>query len=175
VRPDALYHFSTEPGIERFAPHVPRTNPSHPPAVWAIDAQHAPLYWFPRDCPRVTVWSRGPGELAEFQARFTTAASRVHAMEAGWIARMGAATIYRYELDVDGFVPWEDASGQWICDREVTPKSVTPMNDLVTAHVDAGIELRIVPSLWPLHDEVLDAGFDFSMVRMRNAAPRLPS
>ena len=175
VKPDVLFHFSTEPGIERFVPHVPRTNPTHAPAVWAIDAEHAPLYWFPRDCPRVTVWSRGPNELAAFRARFTTLASRVHAIESGWLTRMREATIHRYEFDGEHFVPWEEASGQWISDREVTPVSVTPMRDLLAAHVEASIELRIVPSLWPLHDEVRQGEFDFSIVRMHNALPRLPS
>ncbi len=167
-----LFHFSTDPNIERFAPHVPRTNPSHPPAVWAIDAEHAPLYWFPRDCPRVTVWSRGPAELVEFQARFATTASRLHAIESGWLARMRDATIYRYAFDAEGFVPWEDASGQWISSDEVAPISMTPMSDLLMAHVEAGIELRIVPSLWPLHDRVRHDDFDFSLVRMHNALPR---
>ena len=175
MKPDVLFHFSTEPGIERFAPHVPRTNPTHAPAVWAIDAEHAPLYWFPRECPRVTVWSRGPDELAAFQACFTTVASRIHATESVWLSRMREATIYRYELDAKHFVPWADASGQWISDREVTPVSVTPMDDLLAAHVDASIELRIVPSLWPFHDEVRHGAFDFSIVRMHNAEPRSPS
>ena len=47
-----LYHFSEDPSIERSAPHVPSSNPTQAPAVWAIDEDHAPLYWFPRDCPR---------------------------------------------------------------------------------------------------------------------------
>ncbi len=42
-----LLHFSEDPSITRFVPHVPRTNPDHAPAVWAIDADHAPVYWFP--------------------------------------------------------------------------------------------------------------------------------
>ena len=37
---------------------------------------------------------------------------------------------------------------------------------------DAGIELRITPSLWPLHDMLVESGLRFSMVRMRNARPR---
>ena len=53
-----LFHFSEDPDIARFLPHVPRTNSSHAPAVWAIDEEHSPLYWFPRDCPRVTAWPR---------------------------------------------------------------------------------------------------------------------
>jgi hypothetical protein len=40
-----LHHFSEDPSIERFIPHVPRTNPTHRAAVWAIDVDHAPLYW----------------------------------------------------------------------------------------------------------------------------------
>lgn len=167
-----LYHFSTDPHIERFVPHVPRTNQSHPPAVWAIDAQHAPLYWFPRDCPRVTVWSRNAGEIVEFRARFTTVASRIQAIESQWFERMRNAVLYRYELDPVHFAPWENASGQWISEAEVTPTSVQPVGDLCAAHVAASIELRLVPSLWPLHDDVRRSRFDFSMVRMHNAADR---
>lgn len=50
MNPQVLYHFSVDPGITKLVPHVPRTNPEHRRAVWAIDAEHAPLYWFPRDC-----------------------------------------------------------------------------------------------------------------------------
>ena len=80
--------------------------------------------------------------------------------------------IYRYEFDAQGFEPWEAANGQWTCDRDVTPRSVTAVGDLLTAHADASIELRIVPSLWPLHDVAVGGEFDFSMVRMHNAQPR---
>jgi hypothetical protein len=167
-----LYHFSTNPDIERFAPHVPRTNPTHPPAVWAIDAEHAPLYWFPRDCPRVTIWPRRPEDGALFQQRLVTEALRVHAIEAAWLDRMRNAEIYRYEFDSSGFKPWQEADGQWISDRDVTPLAVTRVGDLLEAHVDARIELRIVPSLWPLHDIARSGEFDFSLVRMHNAQPR---
>jgi hypothetical protein len=143
----ALYHFSTNPNIERFAPHVPRTNPTHAPAVWAIDAEHAPLYWFPRDCPRVTIWPRDPADASVFHERFATSAVRLHAIELAWLDRMRDAVIYRYEFDAEPFEPWMDADGQWISDREAVPIEVAPVGDLLAAHVDAGIELRIVPSL----------------------------
>ena len=71
---NTVYHFSEDASIERFEPHIPRSNPTQPPAVWAID--------------------------------------------------------------------------------------------------DAAIELRAVPSLWELHDAVQSDGWDFSIVRMRNAVPR---
>ena len=107
-----LYHFSEDPHIERFVPHVPKTNPKHRASVWAIDAEHAPLYWFPRDCPRVTIWPYDEDAVAAFRARFTTDAHRLHAIESGWLDRVRAARVYRYELAADGFVPWEQANGQ---------------------------------------------------------------
>lgn len=166
-----LYHFSEDPHIERFVPHVPRTNPSHAPAVWAIDAEHAPLYWFPRECPRIAMWPLD-GDGLSFHLRFATSATRLHAIESAWLERMRATQIYRYEFDADGFEPWEAANGQWICDRDVAPTAVTAIGDLLDAHADASIELRVVPSLWPLHDVAVCGEFDFSMVRMRNAQPR---
>ena len=167
-----LYHFSEDPNIARFVPHVPRTNPSHPPAVWAIDREHAPLYWFPRECPRIAVWPLGVEDRPAFQARFTTSALRIHAIESEWLERMRAAQIYRYEFDAAAFSPWEEANGQWIATTEIVPSSVTPTGDLLAAHIEAAIELRIVPTLWPLHDVVLASGSDFSMVRMHNAQAR---
>jgi hypothetical protein len=171
-QPSVLYHFSEDPNIERFVPHVPRTNPSQPPAVWAIDREHAPLYWFPRDCPRIAVYPFHEGQRAEFEARFTTSARRMHAIESEWLERMRSVQIFRYELDSAAFSPWEEANGQWISAAEVMPSSVTPIGDLLAAHAAAGIELRLVPSLWPLHDVVRDSGFDFSIVRMHNAQAR---
>jgi hypothetical protein len=197
VAATVVYHFSEDPTITRFAPHVPRTNPSHPAAVWAIDAQHAPLYWFPRDCPRVTVWPHRQSDAAGFRQAFATEAHRVHAIELDWLDRMRTAELHRYEFDATDFVRWPPASGQWIAEHDVEPLSITPVGDLMQAHVTAGIELRMVPSLWPLHDlavgdlavdgpvlrnrakddvAVADAAagarWDFSVVRMANAQPR---
>lgn len=172
MKPQVLYHFSEDPTITRFVPHVPRTNPEHRRAVWAIDAEHAPLYWFPRDCPRVTVWPLRAADLVTFQQRFTTAASRLHAIESTWLERMRSTQVYRYQLDASRFVPWEDANGQWIAERDIVPLGVSPVGDLLQAHAQAGIELRIVPSLWPLFDIAVGGEFDFSMVRMHNAQPR---
>ena len=65
-----VWHFSEDPSIERFLPHVPVTNPTQQAAVCAIDETHAPLYWFPRDCPRGTVWARDEKEQAHLSTSF---------------------------------------------------------------------------------------------------------
>lgn len=170
--PELVFHFSEDPTITWFAPHVPATNPDHRPAVWAIDAEHAPLYWFPRDCPRVTAWPRSEDQRPAFEAAFTTTARRVHALEATWLERLREVELFRYDLPGSEFEPWADASGQWVADHDVAPVAVEPVGDLLAAHVAAGIELRIVRSLWPLHDLAVDDRWDFSIVRMRNAEAR---
>jgi hypothetical protein len=172
VSPSVLYHFSEDPNVERFVPHVPKTNPTHRPAVWAINHERAPLYWFPRECPRVTIWPFDDAGLPRFQSRFITSANRLHAIESGWYERMCNARVYRYEFAAEDFEPWEEANGQWVSEREVVPTSVEPVGDLIAAHNAAEIELRLTPSLWPLHDVALDGQFDFSLVRMHNAQPR---
>ena len=167
-----LHHFSEDPSLTRFDPHVPATNPDHRAGVWAIDSEHAPLYWFPRDCPRVTAWPRTAAETARFRAAWTTTAARVHAVEHRWFDRMRTTTLFRYDLPADDFAPWPEASGQWFADVTIEPVAVVRLPDLVTLHTDAGIELRLVPSLWPLRDLAVSDEWDFSIVRMHNAAPR---
>jgi hypothetical protein len=172
VDPALLHHFSEDPTIRVFRPHVPATNPEHRPGVWAIDAERAPLYWFPRDCPRVTAWPRTPAQQADFAEAWVTTARRVHAIESVWLDRVRTTTIYRYDLPSDAFAPWPDASGQWIAEHNVEPVGVSVLTDLLALHAAAGIELRIVPSLWPVHDLAVSDRWDFSIVRMRNAQPR---
>lgn len=167
-----LFHFSHDPSIQRFAPHVPRSNPTEPPSVWAIDEAHAPLYWFPRDCPRVTAWPRDDVERVAFRQAFCTTAPRVHAIELSWLPALLSTALYRYRFDVAAFRPWPEASGQWITDQTVEAIDVEPMGDLARCHLDAGIELRAVPSLWPLRDLASSGQWDFSIVRFSNARRR---
>ena len=166
-----LFHFSDDPAIRRFEPHVPASNPSHPPAVWAIDEAHSPLYWFPRDCPRVTAWPRNDVEQAAFRHAFCTTARRVHAIELSWLPTLARTTLYRYRFDASTFRPSADASGQWIADEAVEPLDVEVITDLIDHHVEAGIELRAVPSLWPLRDLASTGPWDCSIVRIKNAQP----
>ena len=146
-----LFHFSEDPGIERFTPHVPATNLKHPPAVWAVDAEHSPLYWFPRDCPRAAVWNVtgvGPGVSAALPAwapagsPIGETARRVHTVERAWERRLRTTAVFRYELPHERFAPWPDADGQFIATETVVPERVEALGDLVALHQAPGIELR---------------------------------
>lgn len=167
-----LLHFSEDPTIERFEPHVPPTNPDQAPAVWAIDEAHAPLYWFPRDCPRGTVWANDRDQRRVLAERFLTSSRRLHVTELAWLDRIRDARLFVYRFDAAPFRPWPEAEGQWIATEPVTPVDVKPVGDLIGLHVAAGIELRFVENLWPFWDAVVASGLPFSGVRLGNAAPR---
>jgi hypothetical protein len=163
--PDILLHFSEDPNISRFKPHVPRTNPAAAPAVWAVDPAHASLYWFPRDCPRVAVWANNPEQQRRLARRLKTGASRVHAAPLQWLGAIRACRLYEYRFEPTPFTPWADAEGQWIAHELVIATAVQPVGDLLDRHVAAGIDARFMTDLTPLREAVLTAGLPFSIVR----------
>ena len=170
-----LYHFSEDPTIGQFVPREMATRPGEVARVWAIDAAYAPIYWLPRDCPRVCFWAL-PTTTPEDHARFLghTTARIVIAIEAAWLDRVRAARLYTYRLPGDTFVADDGdqkGPGYFVSRQTVAPLLVEPVGDLLARLVAAGIELRITPSLWPLHRALVGATLHFSMIRMRNAQP----
>lgn len=167
-----FFHFSEDPTIRRFEPRPRPTDPDAPPIVWAIGAEHAPHYYFPRDCPRVCFWARSDSSLADV-ARFLgqTTAREVIAIESGWLDRVRNACLYVYQLPADGFTLVDGPAGYYGSTEAVRPLSVEPIGDLLGRLVASGVELRITPSLWPLRHALVAATLDFSMIRLRNATP----
>lgn len=173
-----LLHFSEDPTIARFEPRPPPPSPGRaaglPPYVWAIDEAHAPLYYFPRDCPRVAFWAT-PASTADDIARFLghTTARWVIAIEGGWLERLRRTRLYAYRLPADTFAaPGPDEGPGYHVSREaVVPLGVEPVGDLLDRLVAAGIELRLTPSLWPLYHALIPASLHYSMIRMRHARP----
>ena len=167
--PETVFHFSEDGSIEWFVPHVPQTNPSQPPAVWAIDAEHSPLYWFPRHCPRISVWAYDDEQRALLRSTFRTDASRICAAEIGWLGRIRSTRLYRYAFDGSDFERWAEAYGHYVSDHTVVPRRVDELGDLLALHAAADVELRFTPKLDTLMDDVLAGGLPFSFVRIRNA------
>jgi len=168
-RPEAVYHFSEDSTLRRFAPHVPPSNPSHPPAVWAIDADHAPLYWFPRDVPRISVWAYDDEQQAILTERFGTESHRICAAELRCLDQIRSTHVYRYTFDAAEFVPWDQADGQYVAADVVYPTEIEVVDDLLRAHAEAGVEVRLTPRLGALMDAILLSGLPFSFVRIRDA------
>jgi len=167
--PHALWHVSEEATIERFEPHSSRTATSREPRVWAIDTRHLPLYWFPRECPRGTFWATA--RTTPEDAELLNGASRVHAVEGSWLERMRTAHVVAYRLPDETFAADPEVGGYWLSREPVAPLEIVELGDLLALHVGAGIELRLVASLWPLWSRVVTSTLEFSGIRLHNAAP----
>jgi hypothetical protein len=166
----ALWHYSEDPSLSRFTPHVPATNPGARPLVWAVDTRHAPLFWFPRDCPRGCIWrvsTTTPEDREEFFGQ--SAASRIHVIEADWLAGLRSCRLYAYRLPVASFRPHE-VGGYWVSEQPVEAVEQIVIDDLTGRHAHARIELRITPSIWPFWRRVVGSTVGFSGSRLRNAA-----
>ena len=171
--PDHLYHFSEDPSIERFVPRPVRVGPSDEELVWAIDSAHCHQFYFPRDCPRVVI-SNSPLTSAEDAETFFghTTATVIAAIESRWLKRLRNTTVYRYTLPSQGFELRNENAGYWVSEHETRPIDVKPIPDLLEALVDAGVELRIMPSLVLLRDAVIESTLNFDIIRWRNAVTR---
>ena len=170
-----LYHVSETPGIERFEPRVPPSADAGvaDPVVWAVDEQRLRNYLLPRDCPRVTFYSKPTSTPADVECLIgPCCAAAVVAIEADWLDRVRATVLYLYEMPRDTFSLADASAGYWVSRRAVVPGAVAVVSDCVKAIVERGVELRIVPNLWPLHDAVVASTLHFSSIRMRNAQPR---
>ena len=168
--PFALWHFSEDPSLRRFRPQPPASDPAAPLLVWAVDTRHAPMFWFPRDCPRGCIWpvsATTPDDRERFFGQ--SAANRIHVVEAGWLGRMQACHLYAYRLPAEAFRP-HDVGGYWVADQPVDAIEQVVVDDLAGRHASAGIELRITPSIWPFWRRVTNSTVEFSGSRLRNTA-----
>ncbi|MFI7336637.1 DUF6886 family protein [Streptomyces sp. NPDC050085] len=173
--PGEVLHFSEDPGITEFRPHVAMTARQPVPYVWAVDAEQAPAYWFPRQCPRAMAWV-GDG-TTEADRRAVLGAgpeTRVHVIEYGWAERFRTARLYAYRLPAGPFAP---IGGRvpyaWVATETVAPLGPPePVGDLLTLHQQADIQLRFVNDLWTFWDAVTSSTLGFSGIRLHNATPR---
>jgi hypothetical protein len=164
-----LFHFSEDPTIAHFVPRPPLARPEVEPLVWAIDDWHAPIYYLPRDCPRVTFWPL-PTTTPEDRERWfgLVTGKMVIAIEAAWLDLVRETRLYRYTMPAETFEDLHDY-GAHVSRTTVVPRSVEPVGDLLTALMSAGVELRIMPSLVPLGRAIMQTTMHFSLIRMRNA------
>ena len=171
--PDTLFHMSDQADIARFEPR-PAPNPTQTGSmVWAIDRQHLHNYLLPRDCPRITFYAR-PESEPEHVTRLMGYSSAAHvvAIESGWLAEVRQQQLYCYELPGASFALIDEGAGYYISREPVTPRAVTVIEDLLGELLRHDVELRVMPSLWPLYDAVVASTLQFSIIRMRNAQPR---
>jgi hypothetical protein len=176
MRPDAgeVLHFSEDPTIERFDPHIAATSVEPEAYVWAVGYDRAPDYWFPRQCPRAMAWV-GAATTEADRERIIGAGcgERVHAVEYRWLEAIRTATVYAYRLPAARFRPIGEHEHALVAAEPVEPLSAPePVGDLLELHAAAGIQLRLLDNLWSFWDEVVTSTLGFSGIRLRNGAPR---
>ncbi len=172
--PGQVLHFSEDPTIRRFVPHVAATAQQPEAYVWAVGTERAPDYWFPRQCPRAMAWVE-PQSIDEDRDRILGAGcgERVHAVEYGWLEAIRTVELYAYRLPAAQFRPFaEDDPYALVATEPVEPLGPPDrVGDLFELHEQAGIQLRVLPNLWPFWDQVTASTLGFSGIRLRNARP----
>lgn len=170
-----LFHVSEDDSITRFEPRQPPSTDAGvaQPSVWAVDERHVPNYLLPRDCPRVTYYSLPTSKLVDIQNLIgPSVANHVVAIEAVWFERAYNNKIWIYEFNSDSFSLVDIGAGYYTSKAAVVPSGKREIENPVSELVSLGIELRVVTSLWPLRDAVIESSLQFSCIRMRNAQPR---
>ena len=174
IRPVAgeVLHFSEDPSITEFVPHVAATARLPRAYVWAVDYDHAPSYWFPRNCPRALIWA-SPRTSPNDREEFLGASWRVHAIEYRWLEAMRSTVLYAYRFSAVDFAPMGAPEPH----ARVATTTLRPLGppqrvgSLLDAHEAAGIELRLLANLWPYWKRVIASTVGFSGIRLRNAQP----
>lgn len=163
-----MFHFSERGDIEVFHPRAPLGHPDTEPLVFAIDEWHQPLYFFPRDCPRIGVW---PVETTSEEDKEWFSGQGDQRMllyiDHSWQARHAAGEVWRYEFGPGQFEDCDD-HGCWASRSSERPATVTRLTDLPGRIAEAGCRLivadlsAIAARFWP------DTTLHVSMIRMRN-------
>jgi hypothetical protein len=164
-----ISHISESSGIDRFEPRAPESGGT--PIVWGIDDEHLHNYLLPRDCPRVTFYANEDSSDEDIE-RFLGSSRAVVAVESRWLEPIRSATLFRYLLPADTFECVDAGAGYYASENAVEPAAVEAFDDLLSELVRREVEVRFLPDLWHLHDAIAASTLQFSMIRMRNAAPR---
>jgi Family of unknown function (DUF6886) len=165
-----VFHVSEESGVERFEPRPSQYTIE--PVVWAIDAERLRNYLLPRDCPRVTCYA-GRQTTSADRERFLSSSAAVVAIEPGWWERVRTCRLYCYSLPPQTFECLDECAGYFVSRVSVQLTFVEVIDDAIAALVRRRVELRVLPSLWPLRDAVIESSLQFSIIRMRNAHARI--
>ena len=162
-----LYHVSEESRIAVFNPR-PAAGVDHD-VVWAVGEDRLRNYLLPRECPRIAFYAN-PRTTALDRERFLGSSKIVIAIESDWLVRVRAARLFCYHIPGDGFVCVDRNAGYFQSRSAVIPDGVTLIDDCIAALVSRGVDVRLLPSLWTLHDAVQASTLCYSFIRMRNAA-----
>lgn len=176
MRLNRLFHISEEPGITVFEP---RPSPSSienvkSDVVFAISDKLLHNYLLPRDCPRVTFYSKHDTTHQDKVKYFgESAADFVVVVEHKWIPAIKNTMLYCYEFPVGTFVLLDESAGYHISYESVVPLSVHPIHNVFEEFHIRNVEVRMMENLWNLAQDVSKSTLEYSLIRMRNAIKKV--
>lgn len=174
--PGQVLHFSEDPTITRFVPHIAATAREPHPYVWAVDTDRCPDYWFPRQCPRAMAWRTTDTNQTDADRilGLGTGCDRVHAIEYAWLDTLRTTRLYAYRLPAAAFHPiGHPVPNAHVATQPVEPLGpAEPVGDLIALHEAAGIQLRVLPEIRTFWAAVTTTTLGFSGIRLHNARPR---
>lgn len=175
AKAESLFHVSERGDIDRFEPRPPPSTSGGvgEPVVWAVGASRLYNYLVPRDCPRLS-FHAGPDTSEEDRGLWLDSAG-VGAgvvIETAWWPRLVSERLFLYTLPAGPFRLADAGAAYHVAPTAVEPMAVRPLGDLPAALAEQGAELRVVRSLWPLHDAILRSSLGYSFIRLHRAAPR---
>jgi Family of unknown function (DUF6886) len=121
-------------------------------AVWAVEEGKLAHYLLPRDCPLVCFVP----VRAAVSHSLASDARCVVAIERAWFLRAQTCRLFLYELPPEPFNMRDKTAGYWTSPNAVRPVCMTEIGNPLAALLETGAELRVLPSLWPLHDAVIN-------------------
>lgn len=161
-----LFHVSEDYNIAKFIPRYSLHTETS--VIWAIADSKLANYLLPRDCPRVCFYASNKTSAAERQ-QFLGSSQQVIAIESAWYEKTITTTLYLYEMPGFAFKLFDSIAGYYVADSIVFPLRQHIINNPIRELLARNVELRILPSLWQLHDAVANSTLNFSMIRMKNA------
>jgi hypothetical protein len=105
--------------------------------------------------------------------RFLGSSPAVVAVESGWLEQLRSCRLYCYHLPPATFECIDECAGYFVSRLPVIPARVEVFDDVLAELLSRGVELRFGPSLLSLRDAVVASSLQFSLIRMRNARPRV--
>jgi hypothetical protein len=88
------------------------------------------------------------------------------------LRRLRSCRLYCYHFPAATFECIDECAGYFVSRVPVIPACVEVVDNPVSELLRRGVELRVMPNLWPLRDAVVGSTLLFSIIRMRNALPR---
>jgi hypothetical protein len=172
VNKKKLFHVSEQADIKEF---IPRPSPhTNQPVVWAIAENKLANYLLPRNCPRIAYCVGDKTSIAD-QRHFLSFSSQAIAIEGLWYEQAINTTLYLYEMPTHTFNLFDSIAGYYVSYAVAFPEAQHIINTPIQAILAKNIELRLLPSLWQLHDAVVNSTLEFSSIRMKNAQPKITS